>query len=92
MFLFCFSVIFVLTTSAEKAYSSLRNLTKPLNFLLMKETEEEVKMNVQMLIKDIEQTPPLHGCGYFVLTRGTLTSIVSNTVTYLIILLQFRNS
>ena len=92
MFLFCSIVIFVLTTSAENAYSSLRNLIKPLNLMVMKETDEEVKMNVQMLLKDLEQTPPLHGCGYFVLTRGTLTSIVSNTVTSLIILLQFRNS
>ena len=45
---------------------------------------------VKMLIKELASTGPLSGDGYFDVGRGTLTSMVSTTITYLIILMQFR--
>ena len=44
-----------------------------------------------MLIKELASTGPLSGDGYFDVGRGTLTSMVSTTITYLIILMQFRD-
>ena len=57
-----------------------------------KEKDEDTRANAQLLIDEIKTVPPLNGNGYFVLKKDTLTSIASTTVTYLIILLQFRNS
>ena len=56
------------------------------------EPDEDTRINAQLLLKEIENIPPFHGNGYFELKRETLTSITSTTVTYLIILLQFRGS
>ena len=86
------SNLYFITTAAETTHSSLQKVGNRLNVMLVKEQDEETKMNIHLLIKEIETMPLLHGCGYFELKRGSLTSIVSNTVTYLIILLQFRNS
>ena len=37
------------------------------------------------LMEEIEKMPPLHGMdGYFDIRKGTITSMVSNTATYLI--------
>ena len=92
MFLHYATVLFIITATAENTHSSLLNLAQPLNKMLVKENNKERIMDIQLLIKEIEATPPLNGLGYFQLKRETLTSIVSNTVTYLIILLQFRTS
>ena len=92
LFLYSGSILYFITTAAEATHSSLQKVGSPLNLMLVKEQDEETKMNIHLLIKEIETMPLLNGCGYFELKRGSLTSIVSNTVTYLIILLQFRNS
>lgn len=91
IFLYCSAVLYSVTTTAEATYSSLLKLTNPLR-MFSKKCDEDTRMKVKLLIKEIETTPPLNGCGYFQLRRETLTSIVSNTVTYLIILLQFRTA
>ena len=83
--------LFVLTLAAEDAHTSLKNLVAPLNVALIGETEEKIQ-DIKCLIKEIENMPPLNGNGYFEIRKGTITSIVSTTVTYLIILLQFRSS
>ena len=97
---FCYGIIFlhfgislyVLIMATESTYISLQKLVKPLKIILMKETNEDTKINAQLLIHEIKNTPPLNGYGYFELKRDTLTSITSTTVTYLVILLQFRNA
>lgn len=90
--LYCAVVLYAVTTTAENTHSSLMSLANPLRKMMAKSSTKDERINIQILIKEIENTPFLHGCGYFELKRETLTSIVSNTVTYLIILLQFRTS
>ena len=84
--------ICVQTLSAEKAFTSIQRLAIPLNKSLIGETRDENIQDVKLLAKEIENIPPLSGNGYFEIRKGTISSIVSNTVTYLIILLQFRTS
>ena len=92
MFIHFANTMYIVTIAAENVHSSLQELTKPLNITLMKETEEDTKINAKLLIEEIKSIPSLSGNGYFELKKDTLTSITSTTVTYLIILLQFRNS
>ena len=92
MFLFCAILLYLLIIASENAHNSLQKLTKSLNIIVMKEKDEDTRINAQLLLKEIENIPPFNGNGYFELKRETLTSITSTTVTYLIILLQFRGS
>ena len=80
------------TLSAEKAFTGIRKLAEPLREALIGEIRHEKIQDLKLLIREIEKVSPLNGNGYFEIRKGTITSIVSNTVTYLIILLQFRTS
>ena len=91
MSIFISTYIYVITMSAEELHTSFKSLAIPLNIALIAENEEN-NHNIKSLIKEIENMPPLNGNGYFEIKKGTITSIVSTTVTYLIILLQFRSS
>jgi len=42
--------------------------------------------------EEVEDTRPLNGLGFFDIERGTLTSMVSTALTYIIILVQFKMS
>ena len=46
----------------------------------------------RLLLRDIASLEPVSGYGLFEVTRGTLTSMVSTSITYLIILIQFKTS
>ena len=92
MFLFCSITLYFLINASENAHISLKKLANPMTVILMRETDKEEMIKIQLLLKEIENIPPLNGNGYFELKRETLTSITSTTVTYLIILLQFRSS
>ena len=85
-------ILYSVTITAEEASENLQSLVLPLEQLLLLKQNSEENMKVKLLIKEIERTPPLSGNGYFELKRGTITSIISTSVTYLIILLQFRTS
>ena len=55
--------------------------------------EETQQRNIiELKLKELEDVRPLSGNGYFEIGRGTLTSIVSTSITYFIILLQFKQS
>ena len=84
--------MYVLTIAGENAHNSLQKMIKPLNIMAKSEKEEAIRTNAQLLLDEIRNTPPLNGNGYFELKKDTLTSITSTTITYLIILLQFRSS
>ena len=92
MALYNLMILYSVTLTAEEAYENLQSLVRPLEQLLLLTQNSEENMKVKLLIKEIERTPPLSGNGYFELKRGTITSIISTSVTYLIILLQFRTS
>ena len=72
----------------EDLHSSLANVMDTLEDLPKSEEDKEVSK----LLKSLERTGPLTGCGLFQLQRNTLTSMVSTSITYLIILVQFKLS
>ena len=51
------------------------------------DAESDEIAEVMDLIDDAE---PISGCGMFEIRRSTLTSMLSTSVTYLIILIQFK--
>lgn len=89
---YCIVIMYCITLTAEEAYDALQSLMKPLNKMLVNENDSSRKECINVAIRNLEKIRPLNGNGYFGITRETLTSIVSTTITYLIILLQFRNN
>ena len=55
-------------------------------------TEPRQKNLIELKLKELDDVRPFSGNGYFEIGRGTLTSIVSTSITYFIILLQFKQS
>ena len=84
------SVLYCVTLTADEAYNSLQSLKTPLEKILINENDFTRKERINITMRRLEKIQPLNGNGYFNITRETLTSIVSTTVTYMIILLQFR--
>ena len=84
------TILYCITLTAEEAYDALQSLNTPLEKMLIKENDSTKKEIIRATMRKLEKIRPLNGNGYFNVTRETLTSIVSTTVTYLIILLQFR--
>ena len=84
--------MYIMILAAENTHTSLQKLTKSLKIIVMKEKNEEIKIQAKLLKDEIKNIPTLNGNGYFELKKDTLTSITSTTVTYLIILFQFRGS
>ena len=63
------------------------------NKLSSGQIEESQQRNIiELKLRELEEVRPLSGNGYFEIGRGTLTSIVSTSITYFIILLQFKQS
>ena len=87
------SVLCCLTLTSENTFSKLQDLTKQLENIIVHSKQMDLKdgEKIKFLIKEVENTKPLNGNGYFDLNKGTLTSIVSISLTYFIILIQFRN-
>ena len=84
------TIFYCITQTAEEAYDVLQSLNTPLENMLINEDDLKKKELIRATLRKLEKIRPLNGNGYFNVTRETLTSIVSTTVTYLIILLQFR--
>ena len=82
--------LYVITMAACDAYDSLRTLGKALELTLMESADLREREQIRLLIKEIENVQPFNGNGYFTITKSTLTSMASTSITYLIILLQFR--
>ena len=62
----------------------------------LKEAAEDIK-NIdeeerRLLLRDIDNLKPLSPYGLFSVERSTLTSMMSTSITYLIILIQFKQS
>ena len=85
-------IMYCIAMTAEEAFDALQSLIEPLNKMLVNENDSSRQESIRIAIRKLEKTRPLNGNGYFNITRETLTSIVSTTITYLIILLQFRNN
>ena len=85
-------VLYSITMTAESAFEKLKNLTITLQQRMVKEKDPVEQMKIRFLIEKVEKTKPLSGNGYFEISKSTLASITSISVTYLIILLQFRTA
>jgi hypothetical protein len=72
----------------EDLHRSLANVIDTLEDMPAAGEDKEVAK----LIKSLEKVGPLTGCGLFKIQRSTLTSMVSTSITYLIILVQFKLS
>ena len=93
IFITAYDMIFLysITMIAEKAHESLKKLVQPLEEALIRTVDVKEREEMKILVKNIENVGPLNGNGYFDISRSTLTSVTSISITYLIILLQFRN-
>ena len=69
------------------------NLNKHLRKLkvTLEQLEDEGE-NMTKLIREIDNLEPVSGYGLFTMDRTTLTSMISVALTYLIILIQFKQS
>ena len=76
----------------ESAFGKLKSLADPLQQKMIQEKDPVEQMKIRFLIEKVEKVRPLSGNGYFEISRITLTSIVGISITYLIILLQFRTA
>ena len=92
--LICFySIILmtIITLTAEKSFNQLlatkKKLLKNKKFLPVTD-----KTDLEVVLDDLTDLSPLSGHGFFSLTRSNLTAMLSTSITYLIILLQFRIS
>ena len=88
----CMNLLYCFTLTADDAYNALQSLHTPLEKMLINEKDISKKEYIRATIRKLEKTSPLNGNGYFIISRETLTSIISTTVTYLIILVQFRKA
>ena len=82
--------IAALTFVLEEAYKCVTSIAKPLQNQLLTSVSE--RRRIKNVIREIESLGPLSGNGYFSITRGLLTSMVSVGITYIIILVQFKIS
>ena len=78
--------------TAEASFEELKRLAMPLQERMIQEKDPVEQMKTKFLIEKIENVRPLSGNGYFEISRETLTSIVGISITYLIILVQFRTA
>ena len=69
-------------------HTSLRHLRRAAEDLEGRIGEEAARE----LLRDIEELEPVSGYGLFSVDRSTLTSTVSVSITYLIILIQFKQT
>ena len=90
--LYSTSTLYFITKTAESAFKELKTLTIPLQEKMLKEKDPVEQLKIKHLIEKVEKVRPLSGNGYFEISRETLTSIVGISITYLIILLQFRTA
>ena len=47
---------------------------------------------VERTLAEIHEEGPMTGCGYFEITKSSLTSMASISITYVIILMQFKSA
>ena len=76
----------------DAAFRALGNLTAGLQEQLVDKEMEKEKEEIRNLIRDVEKTGPFSGLGYFEITKSTLVSMASVSITYIIILVQFRQA
>ena len=67
-----------------------RYLREAIEDLIAKRGDDDDSL--RLLLRDIDNLEPLSGYGLFEVDRSTLTGMISVAITYLIILIQFKQS
>ena len=81
-----------LTFTLEIGHKSLLDLAKPLQEQLIPQMDGCERQVIKNIIQNLSQMQPLTGNGFFAITRSTLTAMTSVSITYIIILVQFKMS
>ena len=84
--------IVALTLTLDNGFKSLKDITQGLRHQMERVSDVLERQRIQNVINNIKETGPLTGKGFFEITRGTLTSMVSLGITYIIIIVQFKMS
>ena len=92
---FLFSIAYLiflkfLIFQVDSIYRSFKKIKLELEDIDVEDKEDSKR--VSKIIDVIDSAEPLSGCGMFHITRSTLTSMISTSITYLIILVQFKIS
>ena len=74
----------------EDTYNSLKDLTTPLENQIETADKYQNVLKLGHLIRDIDRVQPMRPMGLFCVDRSILTSMVSVSVTYIIVLVQFK--
>ena len=90
--IYCTSTLYFITMTTESSFDNLKKLVEPLQQKIVQEKDATEQLKIKMVIEKVDNVKTLNGNGYFEISRATLTSIVSISITYLIILLQFRTA
>ena len=90
--IYCTSTLYFITMTTESSFDKLKKLVEPLQQKIVLEKDATEQVKIKMVIEKVDNVKTLTGNGYFEISRATLTSIVSISITYLIILLQFRTA
>ena len=85
-FFLCLKLINFEIDSFYRSFKKIKHDT-----LQMKKTGKPGE-EIEEIIVMIDDAEPISGCGMFEIRRSTLTSMLSISVTYLIILIQFKIS
>ena len=78
----------VILFSIHDLHTSLRKLRRATEDL----EDRDDWRTIKDLVRDIEDLDPISGCGLFTVDRTTLTSTISVSITYLIVLIQFKQT
>ena len=74
----------------EETYNSLKDLTTPLENQIEITDKYQNVLKLGHLIRDIDRIQPMRPMGLFSVDRSILTSMVSVSITYIIVLVQFK--
>ena len=84
-----FTFIILQAILAENCHDALKHLAKPLRKMRERLVAEEVA-NLDNIINDIETTGHFTGGGFFDVNKKAVTAMFGYTLTYLVILIQFK--
>ena len=84
--------IFGFACIMDTAHKSLKGIGHCLQEKKTHIPDEIERGEIMNVIMTIDKAEPLNGKGFFEITRGTLTGMMSVGITYVIILVQFRMS
>ena len=84
-FLIVFKMLNFEIDSFHRSFKNIRFFRLKNDDITAEETDK-----IAELMDLIDDAEPISGCGMFEIRRSTLTSMLSTSVTYLIILIQFK--